>query len=129
MTSSISQNIQIKSNDQCNITDSLGIILQLIMVLIIIIIIVIKRYLERPRRTWKIWFLNIIKIYLPISIIHIMNIMISIYISNKYMDSCYFMFINNFMDCTLGVIYSYIIIRMTNYTFKILQLNVYIKLI
>ena len=70
----------------------------------------IKRYFEFPKREYKIWFLDISKMLIGGFLVHIENILITSYIlTDENEDQCSWYFINFLADCTLGVLFVYLI--------------------
>ena len=70
----------------------------------------VKRYFEFPKRDYKVWFLDISKILIGGFLVHIENIFITSYIlTDENEDQCSWYFINFLADCTLGVLFVYLI--------------------
>lgn len=76
------------------------------------LILLDKRYRETPRRTWKTWLFDVSKQFCSLSLEHIVNFSISIYLSNKASsDECIWYFINCFADTTIGICLCFTMIK------------------
>jgi hypothetical protein len=68
-------------------------------------VLVYKRYIELPKRAWKIWALDTSKQGVSQFIAHIINVAISMQLSSRLSsDACIWYFTTNILDNTLGVI-------------------------
>jgi hypothetical protein len=72
--------------------------------------LLVKRYVEKPRRPWKIWFYDVAKQIISSSVLHLFNLIISAVLSDdeNEADACVWYFVTVVLDCTLGAFLSYI---------------------
>ena len=89
-----------------------GNIVQLVLGIVSFSILVIKRFCERPRRPWKIWGLDISKQAFGTTSTHFLNLFLSLFMSGEKADECVMYFIITFMDCTVGVVFTYIVMKL-----------------
>jgi len=67
---------------QCKLMEGLfADVVQLLLGAVAVSILVCKRYRERPRRPWRIWFMDVSKQGLGALFAHVLNIMISTLLS------------------------------------------------
>lgn len=108
-------------------------LIQIFLGFAVISTLIFKRYFETPKRPYKIWFLDISKILIGGFLVHIENIFITSYIlTNEEDDQCSWYFINFLADCTLGVLFVYmihdlivIILRKLNVNSEFLEIGDY----
>ena len=76
-------------------------------------VLIVKRYLEFPKRLWKIWALDTSKQGFSQLIAHFINVLISLVLSNRLSnDACLWYFITNVLDNTLGVFIIILILKL-----------------
>lgn len=98
------------ANSKCELFGAFGYIVQAILGVIAFLTLVAKRYLEKPRRPWKIWFFDASKQLISALVIHMFNLLLSVLLTNKESsDQCVWYFLTLLLDCTLGVLVTYII--------------------
>ena len=98
------------NKNKCEMFGGFGFLIQAFLGCVAILILIIKRYLEKPRRPWKIWFYDVSKQMISSTVLHIFNLLISAILSDSKgeTDACVWYFITLFLDCTLGAFLSYI---------------------
>ncbi|KAK5962164.1 uncharacterized protein PWA37_000199 [Arxiozyma heterogenica] len=117
---------------KCQLLGPVSIIVQSIMGILIILVLLLKRTYEIPKRRLSIWLYDIIKQLGGSFVIHLLNIMLSIWkqnnnynnpkillcnisinVSNEnnYDDECDWYFVNLLMDTTLGIPILYCILH------------------
>jgi hypothetical protein len=71
---------QDESNDNksCSMTGILGILIQVGLGVLSFSVLIIKRFREKPRRTWKIWIFDTSKQLISQVVAHFINLTISI---------------------------------------------------
>ena len=71
-------------------------------------VLIVKRYVEKPRRPWKIWFYDILKQIISSLFLHLFNLVISAILSDddNDADACVWYFVTVVLDCTLGAFLS-----------------------
>ena len=87
-----------------------GFLIQAILGAAAFSILIVKRYVEKPRRPWKIWFYDVAKQIISSLVLHLFNLIISAILSSdeKDADACVWYFVTVVLDCTLGAFLSYI---------------------
>ena len=100
------------SNEEskCEMFGGFGFLIQAILGAAAFSILILKRYLEKPRRPWKIWFYDVAKQIISSLVLHLFNLIISAVLSNDEndADACVWYFVTVTLDCTLGAFLSYI---------------------
>ena len=88
----------------CELVGFAGIIVQLTLGFLSFSVLIYKRYTEKPKRAWKIWFMDTSKQGASQFLAHIINIVISIKLSaNIESDACIWYLTTNVLDNTVGV--------------------------
>eukprot|EP01017_Pseudomicrothorax_dubius_P038401 TRINITY_DN5748_c0_g1_i1.p1 TRINITY_DN5748_c0_g1~~TRINITY_DN5748_c0_g1_i1.p1 ORF type:complete len:264 (-),score=21.65 TRINITY_DN5748_c0_g1_i1:107-898(-) len=101
----------------CSITDFAGIIVQLILGVLCFSILICKRYIEHPRRHWKIWILDVSKQLASALVAHFANVVLSIVLTvddEAGTDVCCWYFVSFMSDTTIGVVICYYMLKLTN---------------
>lgn len=110
-------NTNVKNESSCDLFGGMGFFVQFILALICFLVLVIKRFIESPRRPWKIWFFVIIYLYsqdiskqgVSATVIHLLNLLLAVLLStNGKSDQCIWYFIGNLIDTTVGVFICFI---------------------
>lgn len=119
---------------KCQLLGPVSIVVQSIMGILIILVLLLKRAYEIPKRKLSIWLYDIIKQLGGSLVIHLLNIMLSIWKQdnndtkprillcnintnneNTYDDECDWYFVNLLMDTTLGIPILYYILHALEY--------------
>ena len=93
------------NKEKCELFGILGIFHQLTLGLITFSLLIVKRYLEKPRRPWTIWFYDVLKQIISSFVLYATNIIFSILLSKKEgieSDLCTIYFMNLFLGCIIG---------------------------
>lgn len=91
--------------ESCQLIGFAGIMVQLVLGVLSFSVLIYKRYIERPKRIWKIWFMDTSKQGFSQMIAHIINVVISMQLSSSLSsDACIWYFTTNILDNTLGVV-------------------------
>lgn len=61
----------------CSLTDFFAIEIQIILVVVSLNTLIVKRYREKPRRSWKIWKLDTVKQAIGAGMVHFINLFLS----------------------------------------------------
>ena len=103
-------NIDGEENSKCEMFGGFGFLIQAILGAAAFSILIVKRYVEKPRRPWKIWFYDVAKQIISSLVLHLFNLIISAVLSSdeKDADACVWYFVTVVLDCTLGAFLSYI---------------------
>lgn len=107
---------------KCQLLGPASIIIQSIMGVLIIMVLLLKRTYETPKRKLRIWLYDIIKQLGGSLVIHLLNIMLSLWKhdgmnmcrkrdGNSEEDECDWYFVNLLMDTTLGIPILYYILH------------------
>ena len=94
----------------CNFFDNFGLFIQSILGAIAFSFLILKRYIEKPRREWKIWALDTSKQCAGQLTQHFFNLFISAHIGNKNNLECEWYIINLINDTSIGLLVQYIIL-------------------
>ena len=99
-----------ENNSKCEMFGGFGFFIQAVLGAAAFSILIVKRYIEKPRRPWKIWFYDIAKQIISSLVLHLFNLIISAILSNDKdeADACVWYFVTITLDCTLGAFLSYI---------------------
>jgi len=99
-----------ENNSKCEMFGGFGFLIQAILGAAAFSILIVKRYVEKPRRPWKIWFYDVAKQIISSLVLHPFNLIISAILSSdeKDADACVWYFVTVVLDCTLGAFLSYI---------------------
>ena len=99
-----------ESNSKCEMFGGFGFFIQAVLGAAAFSILIVKRYIEKPRRPWKIWFYDVAKQIISSLVLHLFNLIISAILSSdeKDADACVWYFVTVTLDCTLGAFLSYI---------------------
>ena len=99
-----------ENNSKCEMFGGFGFLIQAILGAAAFSILIVKRYVEKPRRPWKIWFYDVAKQIISSLVLHLFNLIISAILSSdeKDADACVWYFVTVVLDCTLGAFLSYI---------------------
>ena len=99
-----------ESNSTCEMFGGFGFFIQAVLGAAAFSILIVKRYIEKPRRPWKIWFYDVAKQIISSVVLHLFNLIISAILSSdeKDADACVWYFVTVTLDCTLGAFLSYI---------------------
>ena len=103
-------------NSKCEMFGGFGFLIQGILGAAAFSVLILKRYIEKPRRPWKIWFYDVAKQIISSVVLHLFNLIISAILSSDEQDAdaCVWYFVTVFLDCTLGAFLSYIFIWLTD---------------
>ena len=121
-------NIKIYNEEKCELFGIMGIFHQLILGLLTFSLLIIKRYFEKPRRPWIIWFYDLLKQIISSFVLYSINIIFSILLSNKHgnnSDLCTIYFMNLFLGCIVGYYITSLYIHLFYYLQKVYKFNIY----
>ena len=106
----------LEGNSKCEMFGGFGVLIQAILGAAAFSILIVKRYVEKPRRPWKIWFYDVAKQIISSVVLHLFNLIISAILSSdeKDADACVWYFVTVTLDCTLGAFLSYIFMWLTD---------------
>ena len=105
-----------ENNSKCEMFGGFGVLIQAILGAAAFSILILKRYIEKPRRPWKIWFYDVAKQIISSLVLHLFNLIISAILSSDEndADACVWYFVTVVLDCTLGAFLSYIFMWLTD---------------
>lgn len=114
---------------ECELLGDLGILIQVALGLLSFSSLIsnfniVKRFLERNKRTWKVWFMDTSKQALSAGILHVLNLYLSN--SSKSGDHCVWYFLNYIIDTVVGMALCYLFLHLVerclqnseNFSFK-----------
>lgn len=102
----------------CEMFGITGILVQVLLGVLSFSVLVIKREREMPKRPWKIWAMDTSKQAASQFLAHFMNIGISLLMSQQHdSDACYWYFITNMLDNTVGVFLCLALLRFLDHHF------------
>nr|XP_031861258.1 uncharacterized protein CI109_003228 [Kwoniella shandongensis]KAA5528330.1 hypothetical protein CI109_003228 [Kwoniella shandongensis] len=105
--------------DRCKLLGTTGLIVQALMGVFVILSLVIKKYLEKRKRSWKIWIWDVSKQLVGQAVVHGLNILISdVVASAVHNNPCSLYFLNVLIDTTLGVGIIYFSLKGFTWLFK-----------
>ncbi len=98
------------NESKCEMFGGFGFLIQAILGAAAFSVLILKRYIEKPRRPWKIWFYDVAKQMISSLFLHLFNLIISAVLSDDEndADACVWYFVTVVLDCTLGAFLSYI---------------------
>mmetsp|Transcript_16670 Transcript_16670/g.21625 ORF Transcript_16670/g.21625 Transcript_16670/m.21625 type:complete len:321 (-) Transcript_16670:300-1262(-) len=108
------------TDPQCRlIAGTFAICMQVMLCVISITSLIIKRFLENPRRTWKIWFFDVSKQGFGAGFIHVWNMVLAVIIKNLMEDSpiqsgtdeCALYAMNLSIDIFIGTVWLYFLLK------------------
>jgi hypothetical protein len=110
------RNLKVETED-CNLFGAFGFLVQFILAAAAFMVLILKRYLEKPRRPWKIWWFDVSKQIIGAGVIHLLNLGLSHFLTSEKdsADECVWYFVTLFLDCTLGTLFNWIIMLCCNY--------------
>ena len=62
-----------ENNSKCEMFGGFGVLIQAIIGAAAFSILILKRYIEKPRRPWKIWFYDVAKQIISSLVLHLFN--------------------------------------------------------
>lgn len=101
---------------RCELFSLFSIFVQGILAVLTYLVLVLKRYREKPRRPWKIWFFDTSKQVCSAVTQHLLNLLLSVISNNvEISDECVWYFINFLMDTTIGIFFCYLMMKAIKY--------------
>lgn len=98
------------SNKECNLLGNEGIAFQTGLAFLSFFVLIIKRQMEKPKRSLKIWFLDVSKQGFSAATAHSLNLALAFWLEAKQtdgnIDSCIWYFVTIVFDTTIGVFIS-----------------------
>ena len=117
------------NKNKCEFFGVLGIFHQFVLGFLIFCLLVLKRFLEKPRRPWVIWFYDVLKQMISSFVLYSINIIFSYLLSTKKenADLCTIYFMNLFLGCIVGYYITSLYINLFFYLRKIYKFKFYIN--
>ena len=123
---SFQRELKAYNKEKCEFFGILGIFHQFLLGFLTFSLLILKRYLEKPRRTWIIWFYDVLKQIISSFVLYSANIIFSYLLSNKEdSDLCTIYFMNLFLGCFVGYYITRLYIIFFYYLKKKLNLEMY----
>lgn len=93
--------------EKCEMLGVFGYVIQFVLGVLAFMVLFVKRCYEKPKRPWKVWWFDASKQIFSAGFAHIVNLILSVFLSSNNVNECVLYFVNTFMDCTIGVVISY----------------------
>lgn len=113
-----------RDDNNCELVGTFSLVTQGILGLLCLLSLLVKRYYEYPmRRTWCVWFFDVLKQVLGAIGIHIFNVVLSVIkgydilaiaFDDTKEDPCDWYFLSIVFDCTVGVLIFYFVFTAVN---------------
>ena len=105
-------NVPTEESNKCELFGPFGFLVQFTLGCMCFGSLILKRQFEHPKRSIRIWLLDISKQGISTFLIHFINLFIAVYISKENdEDACVWYLDNVLLDTTIGVLFQYILIR------------------
>ncbi|EAL22144.1 hypothetical protein CNBC2820 [Cryptococcus deneoformans B-3501A] len=89
---------------RCKLLGTTGLVVQALMGILVIASLVVKKRLEKRKRSWRIWFLDVSKQLVGQAVVHALNLLISDLVASVgNSNPCSLYFLNILIDTTIGV--------------------------
>ncbi|KAK3755022.1 hypothetical protein QZH41_011055 [Actinostola sp. cb2023] len=107
---------------RCHLNDEFGLFIQGILAFVAFSTLLLKRYKEPPaeRRTFTIWFYDTSKQAVGAVLMHFANVVLAGQFSG---DPCTWYFINFLLDSTLGLVFIWICLRLTQFIVNVYSIE------
>ena len=102
------------TRDKCEMLGTFGYVIQFVLGVLAFMVLFIKRCYEKPKRPWKVWWFDASKQIFSAGFAHVVNLILSVFLSTNDVNECVLYFVNTFMDCTLGVAISFMFMKIVN---------------
>ncbi|WVO17801.1 hypothetical protein L204_105499 [Cryptococcus depauperatus] len=90
--------------ERCRLLGPTGLVVQTLMGVLVISSLVIKKQLEKRKRSWHIWFMDVGKQLVGQAVVHGLNVLISDLVASAANNNpCSLYFLNVLIDTTIGV--------------------------
>ncbi|CAD7967836.1 unnamed protein product [Amoebophrya sp. A120] len=121
-----------EANEQCVLLGkfgSLGWWLQVLLLVVCFVSLIYKRFTDPVRRSWTIWFLDTSKQGVAACVVHGLNIALSklfaFLSTTPNSDACNWYWLNLMLDCTLGVLVTFLCLRILCRVYTSVRLALY----
>lgn len=113
--SSVSQHIE-----KCDVMGSVGVMIQFLLASVVLLVLIYKRRIEKPRRVWKVFFLDVTKQFFSMSTTHFLNVLLAVLMSHNSEagDSCVWYFVTVVIDSSLGTLITCFLLSQTDSLFE-----------
>ena len=103
-----------QSQSKCELFGPFGFFVQFTLGIISFGTLIIKRQLEHPKRTIRIWLLDVSKQGISTFLIHFLNLFLAVTISKQNdEDACVWYLDNVLLDTSIGVLFQWILVRLS----------------
>ncbi|CAG9322008.1 unnamed protein product [Blepharisma stoltei] len=101
------------TSEECHLFGEFGWLIQAILGTISFCSLIIKRYIEKNRRSWKIWFMDTSKQASSTCLLHSLNLTAAYFIGNAEEESnqCTWYFLNFTIDTLIGMGICYLLLH------------------
>ncbi|CAD8137672.1 unnamed protein product [Paramecium pentaurelia] len=111
-------------SDDCDILGPLGFSIQILLGVFSFFILIYKRIVEKPKRQWKVWGLDTSKQGCSQVFAHFLNVALAIHLSGDS-DECVWYLATLLLDTTIGVLFSYVILKLVELALEHFQMANY----
>mmetsp|Transcript_27680 Transcript_27680/g.27375 ORF Transcript_27680/g.27375 Transcript_27680/m.27375 type:complete len:143 (+) Transcript_27680:12-440(+) len=103
-----------RGSGECKLFGDFGWFIQGILGFLSFSSLIIKKYTEKPRRSWKIWFMDTSKQGLSAGLLHMLNLAVAYMIehNNPESNQCTWYFLNFTIDTLLGMAICYLLLNL-----------------
>ena len=79
--------------------------------------LIVKKFLPGEMRTWKVFIMDASKQLTAALVAHFVNLLLALYLHSVLHEGngCVWYFVNQVLDCFLGVLFSYAVFNVVNY--------------
>ena len=102
---------ELQQEGKCELLGMFGFFIQFVLGVFCFSILVIKRQLEKPKRSFIIWLLDISKQGISTLLLHFFNLFFSVLVTSENEDQCVWYLNNVILDGTIGVLFQWIFVR------------------
>lgn len=112
--------------NKCELFGSFSLIIQIFLGIATFCVLIIKRFSEKKnKRPWIIWFFDVFKQIISSLILHSINLLASVILTNKKEeDSCIWYLVTVLMGCLFGANLSYLLMNFIKYVSKGLNFKI-----
>lgn len=102
---------ELQVEGKCELLGIFGFFVQFLLGIICFSVLVVKRQLENPKRSIRVWLLDISKQGISTLILHFFNLFFSVLVSSENEDQCVWYLNNVLLDGTIGVLFQWLLVR------------------
>ncbi|WVQ85312.1 hypothetical protein IAT38_007477 [Cryptococcus sp. DSM 104549] len=105
--------------ERCKLLGTTGLVVQALMGVLVILSLVLKKRLEKRKRSWRIWVMDVGKQLVGQALVHALNLLISDLVASVANNNpCSLYFLNVLIDTTIGVAIIYFSLKFFTWYFS-----------